>query len=152
MRERGRWWGLNGKMNKGLREVATKGRRRRRTGGTVKDNRGGEQRTSRWGWVGGARGNRWKVNGPGANPPDALGLDIWARGPARGVGFQRYIISFEEQHHSGRQPPAHPHRRLHRHPLQHGVCPVIDDTPPHPDTHMHKHTYSIVLLNTHSVL
>lgn len=45
MRKRGRWWGggLNGKMNKGLRDAATKGkrRRRRRRGGIVKDNRGG---------------------------------------------------------------------------------------------------------------
>lgn len=55
------------------------------------------------GWA--VRGNRWKVNGPGADPPDALGLDIWAWGLAQGVDFQRYIISFEEQHHSGQQSP-----------------------------------------------
>lgn len=62
-------------MNKGLREAAPKGRRRRR-GCTVKDNKGGQKRTSRWGLVGVEGGNRWKVNGPGVNPPDALGLDI----------------------------------------------------------------------------
>ena len=63
MRKRGR---LNGKMNKGLLEATTKGkrrRRRRRRGGMVKDNRGGcggsreggEKRTGR---LGGVRGEQ----------------------------------------------------------------------------------------------
>lgn len=78
----------------------------------VKDNRG-EMVGWQGGCGGGARGNRWKVNGPGADPPDALGLDIWARGLARGIGFQRYIISFEEQHHSGQIAPTHPYPCFH---------------------------------------
>lgn len=91
--------GLNGKMNKRLCEAMTEGSGRRRRGGYGE----GQQwkRTARLGWGRGGRGNRWKVNGPGADPPDALGLDIWAWGLVQGVGFQRYIISFEEQHHSG---------------------------------------------------
>lgn len=43
------------------------------------------------------RGNRWKVNGPGVMPRASqawwMGL-----GPEPGIGFQRYIISFEERH------------------------------------------------------
>lgn len=107
------------------------------------------------GWGRGVKGNRWKVNGPGADPPDAPGLDIWAGGGGwlvQGGGFQRYIISFEEQHHSGRQhpplpPTPSPAPTSTNNPPQLSICPVIDDTRPPPPQHnpnTHNQKYSIV--------
>lgn len=108
------------------------------------------------GWA--VRGNRWKVNGPGADPPDALGLDIWAWGLAQGVDFQRYIISFEEQHHSGQRPlhpstshlplhHTHPHSLPPNNPPQASICPVIDETPSqHIHAQIHKQKNSLYFL------